>query len=72
MNPPPVLAGLEKMKNKLIISGDFNVDPLNINKQNQIGENIVMFTIQIYPKIKLPTDILINMEHSLIYSPLES
>ncbi len=52
----PVLAGLEKNENDVIINGDFNADILKINENNQIWEYFDMFTNHsFYPKITLPT-----------------
>ncbi len=47
-----VLVGLEKSKNEVIITGDFNADLLKINEKNTISEYLDMFISHtLYPKI---------------------
>ncbi len=52
----PVLARLNKNKNEVVMTGDFNADHFKINEKNQISEYFDMFTgHSFYPKITLPT-----------------
>ena len=52
----PVLKSLEKNKSEVIVSGDFNIDLLNINNKQVFSDYFDMLTNNsFYPKITLPT-----------------
>ncbi len=51
----PILQKLEKNKNEIIFTGDFNIDLLKINDKHVIGEYFDMLTSHsFYPKITVP------------------
>ncbi len=51
----------KKNKNKVIFTGDFNIDLLKINDKHVIGEYLDMLTSHsFYPKITVPTKLTNN------------